>query len=90
MKLFSIKLNRYCMPNIKPISILSSFVFLFLVLYPTNFQASEAYPGYTLFSIDKTAYLYDMNGKKFTNGKSLKEVFRPPLICCPMEVSFSH
>jgi hypothetical protein len=64
-----IKLNRYCMPNIKPTSILFSFVFLFSVLYPANFQASEAYPGYTLFSIDKTAYLYDMNGKKVHEWK---------------------
>jgi hypothetical protein len=57
------------MPNIKPASILFSFVFLFSVLYPANFQASEAYPGYTLFSIDKTAYLYDMNGKNVHEWK---------------------
>jgi len=36
----------------------------FLSLTLSDTQASEPYPGYTLFSVGKTAYLYDMDKKK--------------------------
>ena len=60
----STKLNNYYPADIKPICRLLSVGFLFLILFPSSFQASEPYPGYTLFSIGRTAYLYDINKKK--------------------------
>jgi len=65
----STKLNNYYPTDIKPICRLLSVGFLFLILFPSSFQASEPYPGYTLFSIGRTAYLYDINKKNVHQWK---------------------
>ena len=58
------KLNKCYPADIKPICSLLSVGLFFLSLSQSSIQASEPYPGYTLFSIGRTAYLYDINKKK--------------------------
>ncbi len=42
---------------------------LALAFAAENLRAAEPYPGYTLFSVDQTAYLYDMNKEKVHEWK---------------------
>jgi len=58
------KLNKFYPADIKPICSLFGVALFFLSLSQSSIQASETYAGYTLFSIGRTAYLYDINKKK--------------------------
>ena len=58
------KLNKFYPADIKLICSLFGVALFFLSLSQSSIQASETYAGYTLFSIGRTAYLYDINKKK--------------------------
>mgnify|MGYP001170284086 FL=1 len=58
------KLNKIYPAGIKPICSLFGVALFFLSLSQSSLQASEPYPGYTLFSIGRTAYLYDIKKEK--------------------------
>ena len=58
------KLNKFYPADIKLICSLFGVALFFLSLSQSSIQASEPYAGYTLFSIGRTAYLYDINKKK--------------------------
>ena len=57
-------MNKFYPADIKPICSLFGVALFFLSLSQSSIQASETYAGYTLFSIGRTAYLYDINKKK--------------------------
>ncbi|MDP7179522.1 MAG: hypothetical protein QF749_14715, partial [Verrucomicrobiota bacterium] len=58
------KLNKIYPAGIKPICSLLGVALFFLNLSQSSLQASGPYPGYTLFSIGRTAYLYDIKKEK--------------------------
>jgi len=57
-------LNKYHPVDIKLIYSLIVFGLFLLGLAHSSLQASEPYPGYTMFSMGRTAYLYNMKKEK--------------------------